>query len=166
MVKNFVDKCDALADTILAEFGLDLMIDRLVVWQMPLSRSTTADVFFNHKNQLFVYISSPARQTLGDVKKLLFRTGLTAYDFLPPAGRPNYFTDIAIEHFNKTYPSKPVSSEADLLYFKTLAPYNPALIQVKTVRDGHIYGFDPDAKGSWRVFAKLSYSRLDKVVID
>lgn len=157
---------DDLADKILAEFSLDLMIERLVLYQMPLSRSAQASLFFNHKNQLFAYISSPARQSLADVKKLLYRAGLVACDFLPPAGQADYFSNVAIEHFKQTYPGRRVQSGEDLRYFKTLAPYNPALVQIKTLRDGCVYGFDPDAKGSWRVFGKLSYNLLDKVIVD
>lgn len=150
-----------LEDLVLAEFQLDTPVDRVVAWQLPLSRSVFCHVFFNNKNQLFVYISSPSRQTLGDVQKLLYRLGVSAYQFLPPAGQKDYFREIASGHFAKTYPGRKIVSEQDLSYFKTLAPYNPALVQVKNVKNGVLNCFDPDAKGQWRVFCKLRYSRLD-----
>ena len=151
----------ALATDLESEFGFSAPIKRLVAWRMPVSRSAKATIFFNHKNQLFIHITTPARQTLGDVRKVLFQVGLIAYKYLPPAGRPDYFVEIASEYFNKTYPSRKIVSDNDLRYFKTLALYNPALVQIKNVKDGVIKCFDPDAKGEWRVFCKLTYSRLD-----
>ncbi len=152
---------DDLADLLLDEFQIDTMVDRILAWKVPLSRSTSTTIFFNNKNQLFAYIASPARQTLGDVQKLLYRMGLVAYKFLPPANRPDYFTDIATEHFHKTFPNRKVQSENDLRYFKTLALYNPALVQIKLVKDGVIKYFDPDSKDQWRILTKLTYNRLD-----
>lgn len=151
----------SLATNLASEFGFDVPIKRIVAWQMPVSRSAQATVFFNHKNQLFIYVTTPARQTLGDVQKILFRVGVAAYKYLPPVNQPNYFVEIASKHFNKTYPNRKIVSDNDLRYFKTLAPYNPALVQIKNVKQGVINCFDPDAKGGWRVAAKLVYSRLD-----
>ncbi len=151
----------ALATELESEFGFDAPIKHIVAWQMPVSRSAKATIFFNRKNQLFIHITTPARQTLGEVQKILFRVGLSAYKYLPPAGRPEYFTEIASEHFKKTYPGRKITSDNDLRYFKTLALYNPALVQIKNIKDGVIKCFDPDAKGEWRVQAKLVYSRLD-----
>lgn len=159
-MKQLAQNLSSLTETVLAEFGLEFKLGRVVALNLPLSRSAQATIFFNNKNQLFVYISTPARQTLGDVKKLLYRIGVVAYKFCPPVGQPNYFTDIASEHFYKTFPGRKIVSDNDLRYFKTLALYNPALVQIKSVKSGVINCFDPDAKGEWRPFVKLQYNRL------
>lgn len=161
MTENSSLNIASLATDLASEFGFTMPIKRIVAQQMPVSRSAKATIFFNRKNQLFIYINTPARQTLGDVQKILFRVGVTAYKHLPPINRPDYFVEIASEHFHKTYPSRKITSDNDLRYFKTLALYNPALVQIKNVKQGVINCFDPDAKGDWRVLTKLTYSRLD-----
>jgi hypothetical protein len=47
-----------------------------------------------------------------------------------------------------------------LHFYKTLAPYNPALVLISEVKNGEIYQFDSDAYGNWRVGARFSYRRI------
>ena len=53
-----------------------------------------------------------------------------------------------------------IISSGDLLYYRTLAPYNPALGIIYEVKNGEIYQFDPDARGGWRVGARFRYKRI------
>ena len=58
------------------------------------------------------------------------------------------------------FPGKSVITANDLVYYRTLAPYNPALVQVQEVLTGEIKQFDTDAAGDWRVAAKFAYRRI------
>ena len=142
------------------QFGLTVDIDKVIVRQVPVSRTAEATVFLTKKKQLFTYITAQSSLTLGDVKKLLVRMGLKAELFVPPKGRPNYFDDIGREHVRAVFPGKGTITSNDLIYYRTLAPYNPALVQIQEVPNGEIRHYDTDTRGNWRVAAKFAYRRI------
>lgn len=142
------------------QFGVALEIDQVIVRQVPVSRTSHATVFLTKKKQLYAYVNGQSKLVLGDVKKIVSRMGLRAELYMPPKGRPHYFDDIGREHVRAVFPGKSVITEADLVYYRTLAPYNPALVQVQEVLTGEIKQFDTDAAGDWRVAAKFAYRRI------
>ena len=150
----------ALEQNAKKRFGLDVDIDKVIVRQIPVSRTATATVYLTKKKQLFVYISAQSNLNLGDVKKLVARMGLKAEQYLPPVGQPNYFDDIGTSHFKAVFPGRGHITTADLTYYRTLAPYNPALIQIHEVINGEIRQFDTDAHGDWRSAVKFAYRRI------
>lgn len=141
-------------------FGVDISIQSMIVNNVPISYTGEASVFLSSKKQLYAYIHGRSNYTLGDIKKIVARMGLKAELYLPPKGRPQYFDDIAVEKFTQTYPGRRANGEQDLYYYRTLAPYNPALVVINEVKDGEIRQFDTDASGNWRVASKFAYRRI------
>jgi len=144
-------------------FGLVMEIDHVIVRGIPVSRVATATLFLTTKKQLLLYVTGTSKLLLADVKKIVSRMGLTAELYLPPKGRPNYFDDIGRDKFKKVFPGRSNPGPADLQYYRTLAPYNPALIQIAEVKTGEIKQFDTDAKGQWRVASKFAYRRIKTI---
>lgn len=157
---------DSLQDDIAIEqiakerFGIDLSVRQMIAREIPISHTGEASVFLSTKKQLYVYIHAKSNYVLGDIQKIVARMGLKAELYIPPKGNPHYFNDIAIEKFTRTYPGRKPSGENDLRYYKTLAPYNPALIVVHEVKNGEIKQFDTDATTGWRTVAKFAYRRI------
>lgn len=141
-------------------FGVVSDVDTVIVRQIPVSRTATATVFLTKKKQLYAYVNAQSNLTLGDVKKIISRMGLKPELFVPPKGRPHYFDDIGREHVKAVFPGRTHITDADLIYYRTLAPYNPALVLIHEVPDGEIRQFDTDAHGDWRVAAKFAYRRI------
>lgn len=141
-------------------FGLDLEIRQMIAREVPISHTGEASVFLSKKKQLYVYIHGRSNYTLGDIQKIVSRMGLKAELYMPPKGQSHFFDDIATEKFRATYPGRTPSGESDLRYYKTLAPYNPALVVVHEVKNGEIKQFDTDASGSWRTIARFAYRRI------
>jgi len=142
------------------QFGVNLDIDKVIVRQAPVSRTAQATVFLTKKKQLYAYIGGQSKLTLGDVKKIASRMGLKAELYVPPKGQPNYFDDIGRAHVRAVFPGKVNITESDLVYYRTLAPYNPALVQIHEVVDSEIRQFDTDAHGDWRTAVKFAYRRI------
>lgn len=142
------------------QFGLDIDIDTVLVRNIEVGRSARATVFLTTKKQLYCYIYGPTKLLLSDVKKIAVRMGLKVELFLPPKGRPHYFDDIGRQKFREVFPGRSATSAEDIVFYRTLAPYNPAMLQVSEVRDGHIYQADSDARGGWRPAAKFAYRRI------
>ncbi len=141
-------------------FGMTLEIDQVIVRHVPVSRTVTATVFLTTKKQLYAYIDGQSRLTLGDVRKIITRMGMVAEFFVPPKGQPQYFDTIAREKFRAVFPARSHPSTDDLRYYQTLAPYQPALVQILEIKNGEIYQFDTDSRSDWRVSAKFAYRRI------
>lgn len=143
-----------------ARFGMTFEIDHVIVRAAPVSRVATATVFLTNKKQLLVYVTGTSKLLLADIKKIVSRMGLTAELYLPPKGQPTYFDDVGKDKFKAVFPGRTDPSTQDLQYYRTLATYNPALVQISEVKTGEIKQFDTDAKGQWRVVTKFAYRRI------
>lgn len=141
-------------------FGLSLDIDAVITRRMPVGRSTEGTLFLTGKKQLYFFIYGQAPLLLSDIKKIVSRAGLSAELYMPPAGRPAYFEDIGAAKFREVFPGRRAVSEEDVVFYKTLAPYNPALVLIHEVKNGTVYQYDSDAKGGWRPSVKFSYRRI------
>jgi len=141
-------------------FGQSLEVDHVIVRQIPVGRMVQATVFLTTKKMLMVYIDGPTKLLLDDVARIIARMGLVAELYLPPKGRPNYFDDIGTEKFKSVFPGRHNPTDADLHYYRRLAPYKPALVQILEVKGGQIYQYDPDAPSDWRPSTKFAYRRI------
>ena len=150
----------AIERAIRTHFGLTVDIYRPILSQFPLSRTAHATLFLTEKKQLYLYIDGESKLLLGDVKKLVSRVGLKAETYLPPKGRPDYFNEVGKAKFQDIFPGRSHISDDDILFYRTLAPYTPALVLISEVKDGHIYQYDSDANDSWRVGTKFTYRRI------
>ena len=150
----------ALERSIKQYFGVDIDIRQVIVYQLPVSRTAHATLIMTTKKQLFLYISGQSKLSLGDVKKLVVRMGLKSEQYFPPRGHPDYFDQIGRNKFHAVFPGRKNINEADIYFYRLLAPYNPALALISEVKDGHIYQFDSDASTKWRVAVKFAYRRI------
>lgn len=150
----------ALERTCKTEFGVNAEIKQVIAWQVPVSRVDRATVFLTTKKQLYVYIEAQSRMVLADVKKIVARMGLKAEMYMPPKGRPRYFDEIGEKKFREVFPGRSHIVESDIMFYRTLAPYNPALVQISEVKNGIVYQYDSDTSGGWRSAARFAYRRI------
>lgn len=150
----------ALERQIKATFGVDAETESVIARRIPVGRSVEATLFLTTKKQLFLYVDGETRLLLADVKKIVSRVGLSAEMYMPPKGRPHYFDEVGADKFQEIFPGRRAVNDEDIAFYKTLAPYSPALILIREVKNGIIYQFDSDATGSWRPHARFSYRRI------
>lgn len=150
----------ALERLIKEKFGINLDIYQPIVFKVPVSRTGEATLFLTSKKQLYLFISGQSKFLLSDIKKIVSRMGLKADTYLPPKNRPDYFNEVGRAKFHDVFPGRSNVNSDDILFYKTLAPYNPALIAVSEVKDGHVYQYDADANDSWRISVKFAYRRI------
>lgn len=143
-----------------ANFGLIFEVDKVLLSRVPVGKSALGTVFLTTKKQLFCYIDGPVKLNLGDVQKIASRMGLRIETYFPPKGRPQYFDEIGREKFRSVFPGRSHIVAGDLTYYRTLAPYSPALLLVREVRDGQINQADSDARTGWRMATKFAYRRI------
>jgi hypothetical protein len=141
-------------------FGVDVEISQVIVREVEVSRTATATVFLTKKKQLLVYVNGHSKLLLSDIKKITSRMGLKVELFFPPKGQPDYFDMIGREKFHEVFPGRSHVTDDDILFYRTLAPYNPALALLSEVKNGEIYRYDSDVRSGWRVAAKFAYRRI------
>ena len=150
----------ALERSLQTGFGVDIDILQPIVFRVPVSHTANATLFLTTKKQLYLYVNGPSKLLLSDIKKIITRMGLKSELFIPPKGQPHYFEDIALAKFNEVFPGRKHVNDEDLIFYRTLVPYNPALILISEVKDGHVYQFYSDSTTNWRVGAKFAYRRI------
>ena len=150
----------ALERSIKDKFGIDADIRQAIVFKVPVSHTAEATLFLTSKKQLYLYIFGESKLLLGDVKKIVARMGLKADTYLPPKGRPHYFTEVGSAKFRDVFPGRSHITDDDIVFYKTLSPYNPALILISEVTSGVVHQFDADSTSGWRAAAKFAYRRI------
>lgn len=157
---------DAIYDSVALEklvgdtFRLPVEIDHLIASRVDVSPTAKATVFVTDKKQVFCYIEAKSRMLLSDVRKIAARMGIGVELYIPPGNDRTYFDEIGREKFRDVFPGRTHISDADIMFYRTLAPYNPALILVNEVKNGEIRQYDSDASGGWRVAARYQYRRI------
>jgi len=150
----------ALERVIADKFGVHTEVESVIARRIPLGSAAHATLFLSNKKQLYCYIDGPARLVLGDINKLAARIGIKPELLFPPKGQAHYFDEIGLEKFKQVFPGRKDVSPRDLIFYRTLAPYCPALILVSEVKGGVIYCADSDAATGWRPAAKFAYRRI------
>ncbi len=141
-------------------FGAVVDVDKVIARNINVGRSAKATIFLSKKKQLYCYIHGPARLLLSDVKKIMTRIGLKVEMYMPPKGQPHYFDEIGRQKFSEVFPGRKDARDEDLVFYRTLAPYMPALSLIEEVTGGVIKQADADARGGWRPATKFTYRRI------
>jgi hypothetical protein len=150
----------SLEKHIRASFGLRVDIKSIITDKIPVGASSGATVFLSDKGQLYAFIVTHGGQNLGDVKRILSRMNLRPEQFMPPHADAGYFDRVATTKFREVFPGRTAIRDDDLTFYRTLAPYNPALVQIAEVLGGVIKQYDSDAVGRWRSSVKFQYRRI------
>ena len=150
----------ALEQSCKEKFGVIFDIDKVIMRSAPVGKSARATVLLTKKKQLYCYIDGPTKLVLSDVMKIVGRIGIRAEMYLPPKGRPQYFDEIGREKFRAVFPGRKDVHDTDIVFYRTLAPYNPARIAVSEVKDGVLYQADSDSRSGWRPSKKFAYRRI------
>ncbi len=155
------DDLAVLKKEVVAHFGVVLDIDTVIADSIPVSRSAEATlVLTKKKKQLYLYITSQSQLLLSDIQKIVGRMGLQAEVYLPPKGRPHYFDEVGTKKFREIFPGRTNITPQDIHFYRTLAPYHPALVLISEVKAGLIYQYDSDSKGEWRPSVRFTYRRI------
>lgn len=150
----------ALEKAVQSQFGVVVDVDSVIARHFPVGRNTEATLFLTKKKQLFLYIPHSSMQLLSDVQKIVSRVGLKAELYMPPKGRPNYFDEIGTKKFREIFPGRSNITPQDIAFYRTLAPYSPALVLINEVKNGAVYQYDSDSSGGWRLHTKFAYRRI------
>lgn len=143
----------------LRNFRQHIEIDSVIMREASVGGSTRATVFMSDRRRLYAYIESESGLLLADVKKIVSRMNLVAAEYLPPNDQAGYFDEIGKKEFIRVFPSRRPVSPGDIAYYRTLAPYSPALIEIARVKNGSVHAYDTTLN-KWVPTAAFSYSKI------
>jgi hypothetical protein len=150
----------ALEREIKQKFGFDVDVHQPIVFKVPVSRTAEATLFLTSQKQLYLYISGQTKFLFGDIQKIVTKMGLKVEIYYPPMGRQHYFDEIGEQKFREVFPGRGHIKDDDIRFYRTLAPYNPALLLISEVTNGEVRQFDVDSAGGWRLAKKFTYRRI------
>lgn len=150
----------AVEKLVKSHFGLQVDVQQMIAREMPVSHTATASVFLTPKHQVFALIQAHSSLTLGEVRKMAKKMNLEVETFLPPGHDDSYFNKIAREKFRLVFPGRHDVTDDELHYYRTLVPYNPALLKISAITGGTIKQFDSHDSSAWRVAAKFAYKQI------
>jgi hypothetical protein len=139
-------------------FAIKLTISEVIVRDAPAGLAATATVFKTSPNVLYAFVQSQSAMVLADVQKVLRGMNMDAENFVPPHGDVDYFKRIGERKFKEMFPGKHIMGDDDTRYYRTLAPYSPALARIVRVK-GDIRGFHIETK-SWRKIKDYAFSKI------
>jgi hypothetical protein len=150
----------AIEQEAMTRFGYKFEVDKIILQNVDVARAVKASLILTKKKQLICYIHGHSKLLLADIQKIISRMGLRAELCIPPKGQHDYFDEHGRKKFRSVFPGRSNPTADDIAYYRTLAPYNPALVLISEVRNGVIYQYDSDASSSWRPAAKFAYRRI------
>lgn len=153
----------AIEELVKSNFGLQVDVKQMIARNVPVSHTATASVFLTPKHQVFAVIRAKSVMTFGDVRKIGKNMGLEVDVYCPPGHDDEYFNKIAREKFRQTFPGRHDINDDELRYYRTLVPYNPALLRIGAINGGVIKQFDSHDSSQWRVTAKFAYKQITTV---
>ncbi|MDB5184131.1 MAG: hypothetical protein JWO07_812 [Candidatus Saccharibacteria bacterium] len=134
-------------------FNVDLQVSGLVIADVPTYNNSFTTIF-KSGHQVYALCEAETPVTLGRVRSIIKQMGMEAEAYYEP-GQNGYFTSFARDAFLSVFPGRGVVNDDDLSYYKTLAPYSPALIRIKKI-NGQIRQYNPRS-GAWQKTLDFSY---------
>lgn len=139
-------------------FGTSFHIQRIVASEVPTGTSSRSTVFETTKGDTYALCMADAPLTLGEVKQLIRGMGMKAETFLPPFNKPDYFAQYGRDAFLAAFPGRRLTSDDDISFYMSLAPYSPALVKVAQV-ERELRQYVPIVN-RWHKFVDYSYNRI------
>jgi hypothetical protein len=136
-------------------FGVDLRIKYIILNDAPTSKNSHTTVFRTDHDAIYALCSSDSPLILADIKTIIRLMGMKAELFLPPYADSSYFFNFGQKAFLDIFPGRKAGSDQELSYYKTLAPYSPALVRISEV-NGEIRRYDKIWQ-EWQSAIRFSY---------
>lgn len=139
-------------------FGVDLKIKNIILDDAPTSKNSHTTVFKTDHNVIYALCSSDNPLILADIKSIIRLMGMKAEYFLPPSADSDYFFNFGQKAFLDIFPGRKAGTDQEISYYKTLAPYSPALVRISRI-NGEIRRYDKIWQ-EWQSAIKFSYLRM------
>lgn len=139
-------------------FDVELYVDSIIASDIEMVQDDSYATLFMANGTMYTLCETSKPVTLQDIKSQIKSMGMEADFYYPPAKDMNYFSRYGKVAFSSIFPGRPVATEEETLFYQTLAPYSPALVQIREVK-GEIRRFNMRGN-TWQAMKNFSYSRI------
>lgn len=136
-------------------FGVNLGVTEIILDSAPSSQNSNTTLFKTANGTIYALCLSEKHLTLADVKVIIRQMGIQADSFLPPNADPDYFNRHGQRIFKSVFPAHRDGNADDISFYKTLAPYSPALVKVSKI-NGLVRKYNTNWR-QWQAALELSY---------
>lgn len=138
-------------------FHLYLPVDEFIFDDIETGPDSYAVLFRSGRHIYSLFIASTP-QTLGGVKSIMRRMGITPSKILPPHADPFYFAREAKKHAARIYPAIKSLDPATTKLYQARAAYSPGLVRIAQI-DHSIKRYAP-ATGGWQHAFDYSFKKI------
>lgn len=140
-------------------FHVSLPVRRFLCDDIATGPQSYAVLFESGHDLYALFIAEPGtEQTLADVRRMAKNMGIEVQRFFPPHADPAYFHREGVEYFKKAYPGRKQWTAKDIMFYRSLASYSPALVRISAVK-GSLSRFNSQG-GSWQPAVDYSFRKI------
>jgi len=139
-------------------FNVSLPIKEVLFDDIETGPNSYCVLFRTQKNDIYALFQSTSKQTFADVKRAAKAMGLNVEGYFAPYGDRSHFTRYGFAAFQDAYPGRNSWTAQEARYYKTLAPYAPALVRVSRV-NGEIRRFNSH-DSHWHKVFDFKYAKM------
>lgn len=139
-------------------FNAELRVTGIIFDDIQSGKNSYTTIFQSDKHTLYALVESNDSLTLFDVKNIIKSIGIEAEEFLPPNGDETYFMRHGHKAFLNAYPGRKTESDQERMFYRTLSPYNPALVRIAKI-GGEIRRYN-SMSPRWQKVDEYSYMRM------
>lgn len=140
------------------KFNVEIKVENILLNSAFTGNSSYTSVFKNDRNEIFALCLCDGALTLADVNGIIKKMGMKPERVYPPGGDEQYFVYYAKKTYESVFPGRKCLAEQDAVFYKSFAPYSPALIRIKEI-SGEIKHFDT-SWNKWTSAINFSYYRV------
>ena len=122
-------KMHMLEDISKNHFGVKLHVKKLIANDIVTNHDTSATLFVDTTDNLYLIIESAEAMTLADVRSMVKSMNLSAKGYFAPHRDANYFENSGREIYSKIFPGLKTLPK-NTKFYQTLSKYSPALVLV------------------------------------
>lgn len=138
------------------DFRLQLSVDEILFDNVTTEFNSYTTVFRTEDGSLYALCQSDDGMRLADVRRIIKSMNMISDRYYAPNGNVNYFDRLGMRVFKRAYPGRNSWTKDEAAYYRTLAPYSPALVKLAKVNT-EVRRYNPHAE-KWQKISELTTS--------
>lgn len=137
-------------------FKVNLCVTEIVFNDVSTGKYSRTTVFKDDREEVYALCLSDEPLVLADIRNIISSMGMKAQEYLPPDADYEYFSRNGRKIFESVFPDRKITNDQEITFYKTLAPYSPALVRISQIHP-EVREYN-DIRNQWQNSMQLSYA--------
>ena len=138
------------------DFRLQLHVSKVLFDNVTTEFNSYTTVFRTEDGSLYALCQGGDGMRLTDVRRIVKSMNMISDRYYAPYGSADYFDRLGMRVFKRAYPGRNSWTKDEAAYYRTLAPYSPALVKLAKV-NAEVHRYNPHAE-KWQKISELNTS--------